>query len=87
MTKQDLNAIALTDEELEAAAGGAGKWVPPTRGQWWVWQESHSSVNGNSAGLHAQSGSSGSITRRDTVNGQSQYVRFDGNKEIVVGIR
>ena len=58
MTKQDLNNIALTDEELEAASGGAGQWVAPSRGQWWVWKESQSSATGNPADLHATSSSS-----------------------------
>lgn len=87
MTKQDLNNIALTDEELEAASGGAGQWVAPSRGQWWVWKESQSSATGNPADLHATSSSSTGTVRSELIDGKRHFIKFDGTKEITVGIR
>lgn len=87
MTKQDLNSIALTDEELEGAAGGAGQWVPPTKGQWWVWKEASSSFSGNSAGFDQHSSSGTSIVRSEMVGGKTYYYKHDGTKEILAGVR
>ncbi len=87
MTKQDLNNIALTDEELEAAAGGAGQWVAPTRGQWWVWQVNQSSASGNPAALSASAEQKNGTTRCEVSDGKSHYYKFDGSKEVLVGIR
>jgi hypothetical protein len=87
MTKQDLNNIALTDEELEGAAGGAGQWVAPSRGSWWVWKESQSSASGNPGAFHAQSSSSTSTVRSEVVGGKTNFYKFDGNKEVLVGTR
>ena len=87
MTKHDLNNIALTDEELEAAAGGAGQWVPPSRGQWWVWKESQSSFTGNPANFHATAGSGSGNVRSEMIDGKRHFIRFDGTKEVTVAIR
>ncbi|MGO4403407.1 hypothetical protein AB4Z10_03975 [Bosea sp. RAF48] len=87
MTKQDLNNIALTDEELEAAAGGAGQWVAPSRGSWWVWKESASSVSGDASSFHQQSSSSTGTVRSELAGGKTNFYKFDGTKEILVGSR
>lgn len=87
MTKQNLNNIALTDEELEAAAGGAGQWVAPSQGNWWVWKESQSSASGNASSFHQQSSSSTSTVRSELIEGKRHFIKFDGTKEITVGIR
>jgi hypothetical protein len=87
MTNQDLNNIALTDEELEAASGGAGQWVAPSRGQWWVWKESQSSASGNPADLHATSSSGTGTVRSELIDGKRNFYKFDGTKEVLVGTR
>jgi hypothetical protein len=87
MSTQDINNIALTDDELEGAAGGAGQWVASSRGQGWVWQESQSSVSGNASAFHASASSSTSSVRSELVDGKRHFYKFDGSKEILVGIR
>lgn len=87
MTMQDKSSFQLTDEELEAANGGAGQWVAPSKGQWWVWKEESSSFSGNSASFQGHSTSSSSTVRNAVIDGKTHFYKFDGTKEHLVGVR
>lgn len=87
MSMKDKGSIPLTDDELEAASGGAGQWVAPSKGHWWVWKEESSSFSGNGSSFHAQASSSSSTVRSAVIDGKTHFYKFDGTKEHLVGVR
>lgn len=87
MTKQDLNSVQLTDDELENACGGAGAWTQTANGKGWMWKEHDASFSGNAANFTSHASGGASSTRREVIDGKSHYYKFDGTKEILVGIR
>jgi len=86
MTNENDDNRPLSDLELEAVSG-AGRWVPPTHGNWWVWKQDTTKVTGTPAAFRGGGDISSGIIRSEVINGKRHFYKFDGKKEHLVGIR